>query len=326
VLGGMVGSIGQSFWPEIVINPGAYAIVGMAAVFSGSARAPITAILIVFEMSGDYKLILPLMLATVLATFLADHLFNESIYTYKLRLKGITLQRGRDMDLMQTLLVEDAMTRDPYLVHIQMPLTQLDLLFQKTHSHSFPVVDEQKQLVGMVSLTDFERVTGQENFSELHVADIATTGDILTAFNDDPLSEAVQRLALRGVNKMPVVSAAEPGNVIGVIRRRDIVRAYNLALARRSRRQLEEGAARARAGRDLEFIEFKVENDSPLLHQSVAHLGRQLPKECVLISIQRGEQLLIPHGDTQFHAGDLVSCIVRTRDEAALRACFRQET
>jgi CIC family chloride channel protein len=99
-LGGIVGAAGHALWPELVTEPGAYAIVGMAAVFSGAARAPITAVLIVFEMSNDYKLILPLMMATVLSTLLAEHLLDESIYSLKLKLKGISLHRGRDLDLM----------------------------------------------------------------------------------------------------------------------------------------------------------------------------------------------------------------------------------
>ena len=77
LLGAIVGTVGESLFPEIVVDPGAYAIVGMAAVFSGAARAPMTAVLIVFEMSNDYKLILPLMLATVLSTLVAEHLFSE---------------------------------------------------------------------------------------------------------------------------------------------------------------------------------------------------------------------------------------------------------
>ncbi|MEZ4581375.1 MAG: chloride channel protein [Caldilineaceae bacterium] len=95
LLGGIVGTIANQLWPNVAVNPGAYAIVGMAALFAGAARAPITAVLIVFEMSNDYKLILPVMLATVLSTIVAELLFPESIYTLKLACKGISLERAR---------------------------------------------------------------------------------------------------------------------------------------------------------------------------------------------------------------------------------------
>ncbi len=322
VLGGIVGSIGHALWPEVVVNPGAYAIVGMAAVFSGAARAPITAVLIVFEMSGDYKLILPLMLSTVIATFLAEHLFAESIYTYKLRLRGITLQRGRDMDLMQSLRVGEAMTKNPRLVHMNMRVTQLELVLQQTHSHSFPVVDDASKLVGMVSISDYERALEAGDVAALQVSDIATMGNLLLAYEDEPLSDAVQRLALRGVNKMPVVTHQQPDRVVGVIRREDIVKAYNLALARRSRRQLYEGVENLEHAEDLEFVELIIEADGMAANHTLAAVAHHLPTECVLVSVQREHQLIIPHGDTLFQPGDVVNCFVRRRDKAQLRACL----
>lgn len=322
VLGGIVGSVGHLLWPAVVVNPGAYAIVGMAAVFSGAARAPITAVLIVFEMSGDYKLILPLMLTTVISTFLAEHIFTESIYTYKLRLKGITLQRGRDMDLMQSLRVGEAMTRNPQVVHMDMPLPQLVLLLQKTHSHSFPVVDGDGRLRGMVSISDYERALEQEDHTRLTVKDVATLGNTLVAFEDEPLSDAVQRLALRGVNKIPVVTHQQPDMVVGVIRRRDIVKAYNLALARRSRRQLEEEIEQVERAEDLEFIELSIQPECSAVNHTLASLAARLPQDCVLVSIQREHQLLIPHGDTIFLPGDRVSCFVRRKDKEQLKSCF----
>ena len=104
-LGGIVGTIAQQWFPTLVVHPGAYAIVGMAAMFSAAARAPITAILIVFEMSNDYQLILPLMLATVLATLVAERLYKDSIYTLKLTQRGIRLQQGRDEDVLESISV-----------------------------------------------------------------------------------------------------------------------------------------------------------------------------------------------------------------------------
>ncbi|RMG93553.1 MAG: CBS domain-containing protein [Chloroflexi bacterium] len=325
VLGGMVGGVAQTIWPAVVVNPGAYAIVGMAAVFSGAARAPITAVLIVFEMSNDYKLILPLMLATVLSTLLAEHLFSESIYTLKLKLKGITLQRGRDLDIMQNLLVRDAMTRDPYMVPHDMPIEQLAKMLQQTHSHSFPVVDDELNLVGMVSLHDLERAAGQPDGRPLRVKDIATMGSVIKAYDDEPLSSAIQRLAIRGINKMPVVTRDEPHKVIGTIRRNDIVKAYNIALARRAQGDLDEETLRPnRLEQDegLEFVEIEITSQSPAVNRTLASLGPELPYDCVIISVKREGHLLIPHGDTVLYPGDVVKAFVRRVDEGKLEECL----
>jgi chloride channel protein, CIC family len=322
MLGGIVGNAAQALWPEVVLHPGAYAIVGMAAVFSGAARAPISAVLIVFEMSNDYHLILPLMMATVIATFLAEHLHGESIYTLKLRLRGITLQRGRDVDLMQGLLVREAMTATPYVVDQDMPLEELFAFFQQTHSHSFPVVDEGHRLVGMVSITDYDRASEQEALNDRRVRDIATMSNILVAYDHEPLSEALQRIGVRDVNKMPVVTREDPGRVVGVIRRRDIIRAYNTALSRRAREQADSDRWQMRHIDNTAFIEVHIPEDGPAVNQTLAALGTKLPDGCLVVSIRRQGSLLIPHGDTVVQAGDLVTVFLRRSDEAALRRCF----
>ena len=112
MLGEAFGQISNQFFPEISAPPGAYALVGMAAFFSGAAHAPVTAILIMFEMTGDYQIILPLMFATVISTIIAHAISPESIYTLKLTRRGIHLQEGKDLDVMQSINVGEAMTTD----------------------------------------------------------------------------------------------------------------------------------------------------------------------------------------------------------------------
>lgn len=323
VLGGIVGNVAHNLWPAVAVDPGAYAIVGMAALFSAAARAPITAVLIIFEMSGDYKLILPLMMATVLATLVAEHLFPDSIYTLKLRLKGVHLQRGRDVDIMQGLLVREAMTPDPYVVEEDMPLPQLGEYFQQTHAHSFPVVNKEHRLVGMVSITDYDRaLEATAGRDGPVVGDIATKGQLLTAFEDEPMGDALQRLAVRQVNKLPVVTRQEPDRVVGVIRRRDIIKAYNIALSRRISHPGAPGLMRLQPTDHAEFLEIELQPGCPAAGRSLAELGRQLPEDCVIVALRRHGSLLIPHGDTVLQSGDEVTAFLRHSDESALRRCL----
>ncbi len=321
-LGGIVGTVAHNLWPTIAIDPGAYAIVGMAAVFAGAARAPITAVIIVFEMSNDYKLILPLMLATVISTLLAEHIFTESIYTLKLKLKGIRIQRGRDMDLMQSLSVGEAMTRDAYSVPIDMSMQQLGDFFQETHSHSFPVVDKDTKLVGMVSIRDYKKAMTRPNCDQLTVQDMATMGNLLVAYADEPLSEAVQRLALRGVNKLPVVMRSKPDEVVGVIRRRNIIKAYNIALVRQAKAQFNTDTARLRHVDHTEFMEITIPAHGRAVGKTIANLASDLPSDCVLVSLRRDGEVLIPHGDTIFQPGDIINIFVSEEEEAHVQRCL----
>ena len=323
ILGGLVGSMAHRLWPEVAVNPGAYAIVGMAAVLSGTARSPITAVLIIFEMSNDYKLILPLMLATVLSTLLAEHLFTESIYTLKLTSKGITLHRGRDLDLLQSLSVAEVMGTDPYVVSQDMPVTELGRYLQKTHSHSFPVVDKSLQLVGMVSLSDYERALDQpDRLKDLCVGDIASLGQVLTAYADEPLSHAIQRLAFRGIHKMPVVTRERPFHVVGVIRRDDVVKAYNLALTRKAREQVEDETVHLRRISSMELLELEIPENSRAAHRTLASLASELPHDCVVVFVRRQGTILIPHGDTVLQPGDQVHAFLRESDEDVLKDCL----
>ena len=322
ILGGIVGTVAHNLWPNVALNPGAYAIVGMAAVFAGAARAPITAVLIVFEMSNDYKLILPLMFATVLATFLAEFILAESIYTLKLKLKGINLQRGRDLDLLQSMQVQEVMTPNPYVVHTDTPLSKLGESFQQTHSHSFPVVDKDSRLVGMVSLRDYDKALENKDLDGRYVMDIATIGNLLIAYADEPLGHAIQRLGIRGINKMPVVKRDDPERVVGVIRRSDIVKAYNVALVRKAKGQFQEDSAHLRRVDGTEFVELIIGPESRAAQQKIADMGAELPHDCVLVSIRRHGNMFIPHGDTVLQPGDAVTVFVRRDEEDHLRDCL----
>jgi CIC family chloride channel protein len=263
------------------------------------------------------------MLATVLSTLLAEHIFHESIYTEKLRLKGITLQQGRDVDIMQGLLVGEAMTKDPYVVEEDMPLGELGRFFESTHSHSFPMVDKGHRLVGMISITDYSRAIEEgEVEAGLVARDIGTTGQLLIAYEDEPLGDALARLAVRDVNKLPVVSRQEPGRVVGVIRRRDTIKAYNIAVSRRMRHPGAPTSVRLTAGDQAEFLEVDLPAGSPALGKSLAALSTLLPHDCVIVAVRRQGSLLIPHGDTHLREGDQVTAFLRRSDQSQLRRCL----
>ena len=315
ILGGIVGTVAHGLWPNIALNPGAYAIVGMAAVFAGAARAPITAVIIVFEMSGDYQLILPLMLATVLATLLAELLFKESIYTLKLKLKGITLERGRDVDLLQSVNVSEVMQRDVATVSTHATLVDLSDRFAQTHSHGFMVVDDDAKLWGIVTITDMDLAVSEGLPRRTTVDQIGTPrSELLVAFPDEPIGNALTRMGVRGIGRLPVVHRNDAEHVIGMIRRQDIIRAYNMARSRRA--ELEHRAKRAKLQNldDTEFIEVALTANDQAVGKTIQDMGPQLPHDCILVRIRRQGKMMIPHGNTVFQSGDDVTAFIRSGD------------
>lgn len=315
ILGGIVGTTAHSLWPEVALNPGAYAIVGMAAVFAGAARAPITAVLIVFEMSGDYKLILPLMLATVLSTLLAELLFKESIYTLKLKLKGITLERGRDVDLLQSVTVEEVMERDVSTVSTKTTLVDLSDHFAQTHSHGFVVVDANAKIWGIVTITDLDRAVAEGLPRRTTVDQIGTPREqLLVAHPDEPIGNALARMGVRGIGRLPVVRREDPERFLGMIRRQDIIRAYNMARSRRAELQHRAKRASLQNLDDTEFVELALGAEDLAVGKTIQDMGPQLPHDCILVRIRRQGKMMIPHGNTVFQAGDDVTAFIRSQD------------
>lgn len=324
VLGGIVGEMAHGLWPAVAPNPGAYAVVGMAAVFSGAARAPITSILIVFEMTGDYQLILPLMLATVLSTLLAEHLLTGSIYTIPLRLRGITLAGGRDVDIMESVTVEEVMSRDFTSVGCDVTLEELSELFSETHRHGFPILDHDGKLCGIVSIGDLDRALQDELPLETTAAQIGTPrSELIVVTPQASMGHALARMGTRGMGRLPVVDPQDADHLLGVVRRNDITRAYSLGLSRRA--DLQYRARRQALGNidGTVFSEITLQDDDAAIGKRLFELSPRFPKECILVSIRRAGRLLIPHGDTVFQSGDRVTVFVNVEDVEGIERCLR---
>ena len=320
-LGGAFGNLVEMVFPGATAGPGAFAVVGMAAVFAGAARAPFTAILIVFEMTDDYSLIIPLMAGVIISMIVADHLYPDSIYTLKLTRRGIHLKRGQDVDVMESVRVEEVMMSPPETVSLNMPATLLANEFMRTGRHGFPVLNEDGSLFGVVSLEDYRRaITGKKVAPEnLVVQDIATRKPV-TVFPDETVGRALQRMAPRDISRLPVVARDNPKRLIGLVRRNDIVRAYEFGILRR-----EEARRRASMHKEIgenqaEFIDVALTNEAFANGKTIAKL--KLPRDAVLVSVRRGNQLIIPHGDTLLQAGDVITALCEQDCSEAVKSAL----
>lgn len=234
VAGGFFGFVVNQLFPGITASAGAYSIVGMGAVVSATTHGPLAAILILFEMTGTYKIILPLMLACIIATIAGRQFMRESIYTLKLMRRGIDIKEGKEVNILKSIFVKDVMNPDVETITEALPLGQMGQLISKSKFNSFPVINDQKQLIGIVSFNDYNEAIFDENLKDLVVAkDLAST-DLVTASLDDNLYTALEKISLKDFAVLPVVSAQDPSSLEGVISRRDIIGAYNKAVLKKS--------------------------------------------------------------------------------------------
>lgn len=316
MLGGAFGALIGTFAPASVVGDAAgYAIAGMAAMLAGVVRSPITAIVLVFELTNDYHLILPIMLTTVICVFLTERFEPMGVEMRELAEKGIRLQQGRDVDVMQSVLVREAMVSPAPTISEGASLVDLRDRLRKDHIRSVAVVDEHGDLTGIVTLMDLQKAY-ESGEGGLRVGDIATR-EVVTAVPDEPLWTAVRMMGARDIGRLPVL---KPGTriPIGMLGRHDIMRAYNTAIARKAETQHAAEQMRLNTLTGAHVVEFYVNADAPVLNRAIRDV--KWPAESVVASIRRKGRLLVPRGDTALHAGDIVTIVAAPEAEDDIAA------
>lgn len=285
------------------LEPGAFAVVGMAAMFAVVARAPLTAILIVFEITGarDYGLILPLMLTAVLGTFLADRLWRDSVYTQALRRQGIQLRTSGEVDLLDTVDVSQVMHHPAYIARPSDSLATATSRLTGTRSHGAPVVDDQG-LLGIVTVSDISRCEGDH--------EVVTVGEMMTprpvtVVPSTPVSQALERMAALGIGRLPVVAEDDPTRLVGFFRREDAVRAYHEALGSSTDIGLERARLAQRVDPGAGYYDFRVPPGSIADGRTVGEVA--WPEGSTLVSVRRGREVIVPAGSTVLQSQDVVT-------------------
>jgi len=255
------------------------------------------------------------MLTVVVATLLSRHLMKgESIYTLKLSRRGVNLKRGQDIDLMESVLVREVMTTQPATINFNVSVSVLADLFLQTNQHAFAVLDDDGLLNGIVSLTDYRRISqGNKDADDLTIQEIATRS-LVTAFQDETLPVVMQRMAPRDLARLPVVSRENQRELLGMIRRNDIVRAYQTETARRGS-ALSHLSGHPPGTRN---VQLRVPEHSPMCGKCLAELN--FPEDFLVIHIQREGRNILPHGETCLEPDDIVTFLVEENDIDRLEA------
>jgi len=234
--GGVVWYAASIVSPNIVTdNYGAYALVGMAAVVASATRAPLQAILILFELTGGYEVILPLMLSSIIAVIVGHKLMEESIYTVKLRARGIILRRGTEINVLRGIKVEEVMSTNVKTVPHNLRLRPLLDLVADTSLHaSIFVVDEEERLIGYISYQEIRRVLSDiEALEPVLVANDIANLDPRSVGPQDTLDIAMRLFGGRNQEELPVIDPSQPDRIMGSIHRADVDEAYQNEILKR---------------------------------------------------------------------------------------------
>lgn len=234
VIGGCVGAaVGLWFQDvfQITTDPGVYAIVGMAGFFAGCAHAPISTIIMVSEMTGEYSLLLPTMWVSTLCFVLCKPwtLYSKQVPS---RLESPAHRGDFIVDLLEGLKVEDVYQSDPKMVYIpeSMSLDAIVHRLAETQQHYFPVVDSENRLVGIFSSDDVRSYLYDETIWQLAVARDIMVSNIVSVTPRDDLNTALRRFTARNLDELPVLDADDPGKLLGMLGRKEVIAFYNRRL------------------------------------------------------------------------------------------------
>ncbi|MCG6947246.1 MAG: chloride channel protein [Deltaproteobacteria bacterium] len=231
--GGFFGYCVHALFPLLTAHPGAYALVAMGAVVAGTTHAPITAIIIIFELTATYKIILPLMITCILSTIITTSLKRGSIYTIKLLRRGIEISHGWEQNILQAIKVRDIMSNQVVTILENTQLVDIINRLKTQDASYLHVVSEDSELIGIISFRDIRPVLQEEALKRLVIArDVATT-DITTIRPSDNIQLALQEMGSRGISQLPVVAEDDSRRVIGTLSKKDVLAAYDKAVFHR---------------------------------------------------------------------------------------------
>ncbi|WP_376791000.1 chloride channel protein [Thermoflexus sp.] len=313
--GGAYGTLCRDLFPGLGLIPSAFALVGMAALLGGAIRAPLTATMLAFEMTGDYRIILPLMFAVPISMLLSQRLQRDSVYTVELTRRGIRIERGRDVEVLSMLTVGEVMQRDVEPLRETDPLQAALERMARLRTHGLPVVNADGDLCGILTLEDVETAHAR-GLPAQTVGDICTR-QLVVAYPDETLDVALRRMSERDLGRLPVVDRQNPRRLVGFLQRVDVTRAYHIAVARRTalRHRAQEVRLGILSGAHVE--EIRVEPDSPCAKRPVREI--HWPRDCLIAAIRRGNRVLIPRGDTVILPGDVLTVVTESGSAEILR-------
>jgi CIC family chloride channel protein len=315
--GNTFGKAANQILPALTAPPGAYALVGMAALFAAAAHAPITGIIILFEMTDNYRIILPLMFAVVVAHLMASAIYHDSIYSIKLRRKGALAAPQQEMGVLDILLVTDAMSPEYETVPASLPLEAMTEVARTGRVRSWLVMGEEGELRGIVTETDLEAAIVSGDREGLTVGDIMTTA-LTTCTPGESLRTAFRRFADRAVYQIPVVDEDDPTKVEGVLRRNELLWAFK-ELSDEHQRLLQRTGAEI-TPQDGGSVQMEVqvqEGQADLCFRRVREIS--LPGDTLIVLLRRGERALVPKGDTKVEPGDVLVLLTTREQEEAVR-------
>ncbi len=329
-LGYIYGAWCHEAFPLTSSTPGAYALVGMGAMVAGTTQVPLSAIMIIFELTGDYQIILPLMVACTGAVVVSRLLHRESIYTEPLVERGVRLGGRMEELVMDTIQVRDLMRAvAPPVNELETVAVVLKRMLEEGRKELF-VIGEDGRVRGAITLADLaEPLRNPDTAQTLRARDVMYA-DVPILTEGDRLSEAIGRWSHVSRDRLPVVDSRETRRLIGELSAGDIMALYSQEVLHKEARLARFERPRPGSRPDTTFVELPAEYVVALVTlpesfpgMSLRELGARQRFGVNVIELKRRipggrERRIIPDPSTDLRAGDGLIVVGRPSEIARL--------
>jgi CIC family chloride channel protein len=237
--GGAIGELLHRFVPSLVPNPAIYTVVGMAGFFTGCAHAPISTIVMVTELTGDYSLLVPTMWVSTLCFVMCQHwsLYEKQVLS---RLDSPAHRGDFLVDVLEGIAVRDVPWMQRQTVFEGMPLKDIVYMLAENRQHYFPVIESDGKFAGIFSSDDVRRYLFDSSFWPLINARDVMTSQVVSVSPETDLNTVMKRFTELNLDELPVVAADDPSRLLGMLRRKDVITRYNQTMLAHKQAALSE--------------------------------------------------------------------------------------
>jgi CIC family chloride channel protein len=331
MLGFFFGSIMHSLFPDITATPGAYALVAMGGLVAGTTRAPITAIIIVFELTNDYKIILPLMVTCIISVIISSRLSRESIYTLKLLLRNIGIKEGVETNIMESLYVKEVYTKDYDSIISSDSFNQTVNKVIHGRNSEFPLINKNGEILGIISLNNIrDFLLDKDILQNVLIAEDVANKNFEVVSEDDNCRTALDKMGKYDLTGLPVTDSNGSQIIKGMLWRKDILEAYQKEIERRELTiSLASSIVMKEGETNVHFMEgYSISEINPpksFLNKSIRELNIRARWGVDVLSIKvkdkSGFKLkAIPNPDYIFKKGDTMIIAGEIRNLNLLKA------
>jgi len=333
MLGVVFGTGVHNWFPELTASPGAYALVAMGGIIAGVTRAPLTAIIVVFEMTNNYNIILPLMITCIISTLLSAKFSKESIYTLKLLLRGIRVDHGQETNVMESIPVKDVYSPKYDPIFAQDNFNQIVNRIIRGKGPEFPVLEQRAEILGFISVHDIkDYLFEKDSLADLLIASDISDTEFETLLLTDDCQTALQKLQRCDMEGLPVVDTENQKRIIGMIWKKDILDEYSQEVERRELTlTLAKGLDIEEYNKNVQFSQgYQIAEIIPpqvFMGKSIKQLRIRSKYGCDVLSIKSktkkvNEVNLIPASDYVFKEGDTLIIAGEIRNINMLKNLF----